>query len=348
MRPEVAALGAVVAADLEGAGFVRVAGPMGLYRLARGLTRVEPRILMYHRFGTTGVPPGVPAPVFREQLRMLKSQFRIVTLAELAKRLQTGQPEPGLAVITVDDGYEDFRRIAFPVLQDAGVPATFFVTTGFIDKSIWLWPDVLEYAIEHTSKRHPDFAPVGVSQTVDLDTATGKEAAWHALVGALLDLDSGERSERLADVTRILDVTVPSVPDDAHASVSWDDLREMSQAGIEIGAHTLTHPRLTRLDDDELTREIAGSKRRIEEQLDRSVTSFCYPNGAPEDYDDRVADAVQRAGFDAAVVAHFDGARGDRYRLRRLGVGDNMFQYRKSLAGVEHIGRRLLERRAPA
>ena len=59
---------------------------------------------------------------------------------------------------------------------------------------------------------------------------------------------------------------------------------------------------------------------------------------------DRVAEAVRSAGFRCAVVAHFDGGRGDLYRLRRLGVGNDMFQYRKSLAGVEHVGRRWLNR----
>jgi peptidoglycan/xylan/chitin deacetylase (PgdA/CDA1 family) len=319
---------------------------MGLYRLARGLTRVEPRILMYHRFGTSGTPPGVPAQVFREQLQILQRQFRIVTLAELASRLETNELEPGLAVITVDDGYEDFRRVAFPILEDEGVPATFFVTTGFIDKTTWLWPDVLEYAIEHSAVRQPDFSCFGIPQTMDLDTTAGKAVAWKGLVDALLDLAGDERSTHLAAVARNLEVAMPAVPDEAHAPVSWDDIREMSRAGIEIGAHTLSHPRLTRLSDDELQREIIGSKRRIEDEIGQRVTSFCYPNGAPADYDDRVADAVRSAGFNCAVVAHFDGQRGDRFRLRRLGVGNNMFQFRKSLAGVEHIGRRVSNRRS--
>lgn len=327
---------------------VRMAGPMGLYHLARGLTRTEPRILMYHRFGSTGTPPGVPAAVFREQLQILKRQFRIVTLAELARRLADDALEPGLAVITVDDGYADFRRIAFPILQSEGVPATFFVTTGFIDGEVWLWPDVLEYAIAHTRALHPDLSDLGVTQSVSLTTDAGKAAAWQTLVDVLLDLPGDERAQRLAALTRRLGVTLPDVPDADHAPVTWDDLREMSRAGIEIGAHTVTHPRLTRLSDDRLQHEIAASKRRLEEQLGRQVTSFCYPNGAPQDYDDRVVDAVQRAGFDCAVVAHFDGRRGDRFRLRRLGVGDNMFQYRKSVAGIEHLGRRLLTRGATA
>jgi peptidoglycan/xylan/chitin deacetylase (PgdA/CDA1 family) len=321
---------------------VRMAGPVGLYRLSQGLTRAEPRILMYHRFGRHGVP----AQVFREQLRLLRRRFCIVTLADLIRRVDDGALEPGLAVITVDDGYEDFRRVAFPILEQAGVPATFFVTTDFIDGKIWLWPDVLSYAIERTRVRQPDLSCAGVRQGLELGTATGRKAAWQTLVDTLLDLSGQERLARLQRVAHALKVNIPPLPDPDHAPVSWDALREMSRAGIEIGAHTLTHPRLTRLADEELAAEISGSKQRIEAEIRRPVTSFCYPNGAPADYDDRVADAVRRAGFDCAVVAHFDGRRGDRFRLRRLGVGDNMFQYRKSLAGIEHIGRRVFRRSA--
>jgi peptidoglycan/xylan/chitin deacetylase (PgdA/CDA1 family) len=321
---------------------VRVAGPVGLYRLARGLTRAEPRILMYHRFGRSGVP----AQVFRKQLEHLDAQCRIVTLADLVRRIDSGALEPDLAVITVDDGYEDFHRVAFPILRSAGVPATFFVTTDFIDRKLWLWPDVVAYAIEHSRVSRPDLAWAGVTGALELGTCGGRSAAWQTLVEVLLDLDSRERTDRLARIADALGVKIPPVPDPDHAPVGWDGLREMSEAGIEIGAHTLTHPRLTRLADEELAAEISGSKQRIEAEIRRPVTSFCYPNGAPADYDDRVADAVRRAGFDCAVVAHFDGRRGDRFRLRRLGVGDNMFQYRKSLAGIEHIGRRVFRRSA--
>lgn len=326
---------------------VRMAGPIGLYSLARGLTRSEPRILMYHRFGKKGTPPGVPASVFREQLRILKRHFRIVTLAELSDRLQSEALEPGLAVITVDDGYEDFYRLAFPILQREGVPATFFVTTGFVDRQQWLWPDVLEYAIGHTDVRFPDLPFDCMPQDIDLATHAGKVAAWHTLVDVLLDLDSSDRSKRLNEVTHSLAVSIPAEPDRDHSPVSWDDLREMAQAGIEIGAHTVTHPRLTRLSDDELQLEIVASKSRIEQELGQPVTSFCYPNGAVDDYDDRVADAVRNAGFQCAVVAHFDGTRGDPYRLRRLGVGNDMFQYQKAVTGVEHLSRRLRSRDTP-
>ena len=76
-----------------------------------------------------------------------KKHFPLVTLANLAGQIKSGIVEPGQAVITVDDGYRDFYDIAFPVLREEGVPATFFVTTGFIDGQIWLWPDLLEYAL---------------------------------------------------------------------------------------------------------------------------------------------------------------------------------------------------------
>jgi peptidoglycan/xylan/chitin deacetylase (PgdA/CDA1 family) len=161
------------------------------------------------------------------------------------------------------------------------------------------------------------------------------------MLGYFLGLASEDRFHRLNALAETLGLALPPAPDAEHAPCIWDDVRAMSRAGIEIGAHTVTHPRLPVEADQSLAAELDGSKRRIEEEIGLEVTSFCYPNGSPADYDDRVAQAVKAAGYRCAVVAHFDGQPGDLFRLRRLGVGRDMFQYRKSITGVEHVGKRL-------
>jgi peptidoglycan/xylan/chitin deacetylase (PgdA/CDA1 family) len=292
---------------------------------------------MYHRFGAGGIEPGVSESVFREQVRMLKHRFQVITLAELADRIENDAVEPNLAVITVDDGREDFYRIAFPILKHEGVPATFFVTTRFIDGDIWLWPDVVDYALEMSRVVRPDLSSLGVSDGFDLTIPAEKKQAWRVLVTEFIHLRNRERSERLEALGRILDVDIPSTPEPPHTPLGWDEILELSESGIEIGAHTLTHQVLVPLTDDELDNEILGSKRHIEERIGRPVSSFCYPNGALGDYDDRVVDAVRSAGYKCAVVAHFDGTRGDLFTLRRTGVDDSLFQYRKTLAGIGRL-----------
>ena len=320
---------------------IRIAGPLGLYTLARQLTRHELRILMYHRFGEFDSANRLSGETFRQQLRTLKKYFRLITLAELAEQIKSESVETDQVVITVDDGYQDFYDIAFPVLQEEGVPATFFVTTGFIDGRIWLWPDLLEYALEHTNRDELNLIAYGAASTASLDNEAGRRDAWDVLVEYLLNRSIDNRSQELQKICDFLAVKCPDSPTSGYESVNWDEIRVISEAGIEIGAHTINHPRLTCLSDIELRSEISGSKIRIEEKLGKQVHTFCYPNGAPNDYDTRVATAVENAGFDCAVAAHFDGQNGDRYQLRRLGIGASSFQFKKSMHGVEHLGGRL-------
>ena len=101
--------------------------------------------------------------------------------------------------------------------------------------------------------------------------------------------------------------------------LSADEIRELQRAGIEIGSHGATHRALTRLDDADLARELAGSKQTLERITGAPVTSFCYPYG---DFDDRVIQAVRAAGYRAATVIRGGIPRdlSDPFRLKRVAV----------------------------
>ena len=114
--------------------------------------------------------------------------------------------------------------------------------------------------------------------------------------------------------------------------MSGSELKEMSTAGIAIGSHTCTHPRLPELDADAKRKEIRDSKTRLEEMLGRSVTAFAYPYGQ---FDGDARDAVEEAGYRIACSARsgFNAPGDDRYLLRRIEVfgGDNLWQFRQKL-----------------
>jgi peptidoglycan/xylan/chitin deacetylase (PgdA/CDA1 family) len=97
-----------------------------------------------------------------------------------------------------------------------------------------------------------------------------------------------------------------------------EQVRTWHTAGMEVGAHSRTHPRLSNCNDAELQNEIAGSKADLEALTESAVTQFCYPYG---DLDERVSNAVQQAGFDAATTT----------RRGRVRVGDNPLLFRRIL-----------------
>jgi peptidoglycan/xylan/chitin deacetylase (PgdA/CDA1 family) len=263
-------------------------GAGGLH-VIRSLNRNSLRILMFHSF--------LPwRPDLRERLEWrcehLKRFYHPVSLGEAAHAWRTGARLPPNAVaITVDDGYRDFFDIAYPVFDAHGIPATVYLVTDFMDGKLWLWTDQLRYAraenLAGEAKRMPD----------------------------------RERRRFIDTLPATLGVDIPAAPPPEYAPLTWDSVREMAAKGIEFGAHTRTHPILSRVEDEAALREeIEGSKRRIEEETGRPVLHFCYPNGRWEDIGDRAAACVKSAGYETAVVTEegFNFRSADRFRLKRI------------------------------
>jgi peptidoglycan/xylan/chitin deacetylase (PgdA/CDA1 family) len=128
-----------------------------------------------------------------------------------------------------------------------------------------------------------------------------------------------------------------------YAAATWDQLREMNQAGIEIGSHTVTHPILTNVDDEQLRYELVSSKSRLESELNSPVTLFCYPNGT---YDDRVEAAVRDAGYKLAVttIPRLNDQQSDLHALARVPAELDMVYFEQTTSGLEEFKNRVLRR----
>lgn len=202
-------------------------------------------------------------------------------------------PGPNCAAVTVDDGYADFLQ-AWPVFKSYGIPVTVYLVSGFLDRELWLWMDEVQV----------------------LAGDRGRE-----LCEQFKNLRNGDRLRALEELRRTS--PRPAAMPDRSLPMTWDDARSLAKEGVRFGAHTRSHPILTRLDDPRaLDAEIAGSKARIEEQLDCPVVDFCYPNGTAADFDGRVIQSVRDAGFHSAVTTEpgLNAASTDRFLLRRIGA----------------------------
>ena len=100
--------------------------------------------------------------------------------------------------------------------------------------------------------------------------------------------------------------------------LSWDEVKEMSESGIDFGAHTVTHPILTRVSLDQARFEISQSKKDIEKRLDKPVDTFCYPNGKSSDFNKNLMDLLKEIGFTCAVTTN-PGPRPSKMNLYKLG-----------------------------
>jgi peptidoglycan/xylan/chitin deacetylase (PgdA/CDA1 family) len=139
-------------------------------------------------------------------------------------------------------------------------------------------------------------------------------------------------------------VVVPVNPVAGLHAVTWDQVREMKASGIEIGAHSRTHPSLGKIGNNLLKYEIQGSVEDVTRETGCTPVVFCYPNGQPADYNDLAKRYVREAGCHAAVTAFYDrNITNDLFELRRFNVGANWFQFSKVVNGLEVLSARWLD-----
>ncbi len=285
---------------------------------------------MYHRFPD--------ASGFIEQCAHLRECYRPISLSAAVSAIRSGGPIPERAVVvTVDDGYRDFLERAFPALSSHGIPATVFLTTDLPDRKTWLWVDQVSHCVRNARVRELA-ASIGDPQTWKFDSDGARERAALSIKEALKKVSDQERVDWLKKLPGLLRVELPDRPPPSYAPLEWDDVRFLSTRGVEFGAHTRTHPILSRLErHEQLESEICGSKTRIEAETQARVRHFCYPNGHRADYTASAIEIVKDAGFESAVTAgqgvNHSGA--DVFELRRIGVEprETLMRFARVVAG---------------
>lgn len=255
-------------------------------------------VLVFHRVLRTPDPilPGEPdATRFDQVLGWLRVWFNVLPLDEAVTRLAAAALPARAAAITFDDGYADNHDVALPLLKRHGLAATFFVATGYLDGGC-MWNDRIIAAVRESSESALDLDALQLGRH-SIESTEQRLRAIDAIIDAVKYRPPDER-EALAD--RILDLAGVARPRDLMLTTS--QLRGLGAAGMQIGAHTASHPILARLCPDESRREIESSKLSLEDKLQRPVELFAYPNGKPGiDYRAEDVAAVRDIGFTAAV-----------------------------------------------
>jgi peptidoglycan/xylan/chitin deacetylase (PgdA/CDA1 family) len=233
-------------------------------------------ILMYHRVFAPESDPlmlCVSPTHFAEHVEYLKRTYPVLRLSDL---LNGRQLPMRAAVITFDDGYADNVSCALPILQDAQVPATVFITSAQVESGQEFWWDELQTLVRSAS----DFAELH-AQLREMDTDQ-RERTMHELRDA-----AGTRGEPRRD----------------YRPLTWEEVRVLAQSGVvEVGAHTDSHPVLARLSAERQRAEIHASKRQLEAHTGRQITTFAYPYGGPTDFNQCSQKLVLAAGFRLACT----------------------------------------------
>lgn len=273
----------------------------------RLLNLIDPPVivLIYHRVTTLPSDPEMLAVTpenFRAQMRHLKDSFPIVRFEE--NWAESAKPA---VCVTFDDGYADNALEALPILEELGVPATFFVTTELIGAARYLWWHELEELLLGDTAVPSHFALEEGGQDICWATGTASERLqlYQDLVRLMNDSEPGSRETWLQQLRSW--TGGPRQGAQTHRGMTLTELRTLAESSwATVGAHTVTHSRLSALSDAEQRDEITASKQQLEAWLDREVTVFSYPFGRRSDFTRESMALCRQAGF-SKVAANFPG-----------------------------------------
>lgn len=283
--------------------------------LSPGGARGRHQILIFHRVLKEPDPllPGeMDRARFDHLIGAIKDVFNILPLGEALDLLDQGALPPASLSITFDDGYADNATQALPVLQEHEVSATFFVTSGFLDGGR-MWNDTVIETVRRLPAGELDLTDIGLGchEVSDEDKPV--------LIRQLLTAIKHRAAARRAEMVAAIGERVDGLPD--NLMMTGPQVRELAAAGMDIGAHTVTHPILTRLPDAQAREEMAQGREALQDLLGGPVELFAYPNGkAGQDFTDVHADMARELGFRAAVTTDrgVTSRSTDRWRLPRF------------------------------
>jgi len=305
--------------------------------LAGRLASPSAVILMYHSVRDDPgqlanlIAPGIThaSSIFRRQMEIVAQDFVPVTLDDILLFLQgeAGLPRRAIAV-TFDDGFADNYEFATPILNHFGIRAAFYATVNLIGTSEAPWYCRLRYAFLTTHKG--EWSDEFNRMTWTLKDPASREAALLTAFDHCAPLVSDKQEKAIRDIETALEAKFHA--GGQSTMMDWDDLRRLRADGHIVGSHTLTHPNLAHVSDDEhLRRELEESRRRIESELGSEVIHFSYPHPAlnPQ-WSAKTVEMTASIGYKTAVTTTRGAVRAgaDPLCLRRIGAPRPEDQFR--------------------
>jgi peptidoglycan/xylan/chitin deacetylase (PgdA/CDA1 family) len=225
---------------------------------------------------------------------------------------------PRAFAITFDDGFENNYSIAAPVLADLGIPATFYITTDFIESNISSWIDLIEYAVEKVDRVELNLPYPGMSGVYETDE---QKIAWLGEIRRFIKSAAQIDPYGFAlEIWNQLNITAMEIDRDLDQKMTWEQVRELHCGDLfTIGGHGHTHRVLAFLDRTELEKEVIMSLEKLRAQLEGPIEHYSYPEGLTNCYSKPVIDVLRRHGILCAPTAESGANR----------LGDSLFHLKR-------------------
>jgi peptidoglycan/xylan/chitin deacetylase (PgdA/CDA1 family) len=282
-------------------------------------------VLNYHRVGNGNQSPfdrglwSADVETFTDQIRFCKSELDVISPDDIPQVL--AQRRGRYALVTFDDGYRDNYDVAFPILKAEGVPATFFIATGFLDAPRVPWWDEIAWMVRTSRQRQVELS-AWVPSPVSFDEPD-REVAVRTFLRAYKSMPAESTNSFLDALAEATGSGRCGAGEGTGLWMNWDMLREMRAAGMRVAGHTITHPILSRSSRERQRDEILGCGARLTEEMGEPMLYFSYPVGGPNSFDSVTQDCLREAGVRYAF-SYYGGFRRfgdwDNYDVRRVAV----------------------------
>ena len=265
-------------------------------------------ILMFHEVGVGEMS----AEAFRQLLVSLRPIFRFRAMDELLEP-KSAHSSPGI-FLTFDDGLRNQFEVAYPILQELEVPATFYVCPDLMDKRSWVWTYEIRQRIETMdAETRLELARVLCCPSTDTDS----------IMARIRSLPLQARQDLHRSIIQLTQNFQPTAEQSRKFDLmDWTELQQLGPQLITIGSHTMGHAMVNTLTPEEAEYEIVESRRVLERKLNREVIHFCYPNGQLG----AAAESIVRSTYRTATTTagYRLPVHGiDPHRLPRLGAESN-------------------------
>ena len=269
----------------------------------------------------------VLAEEFSTFLETLTKIGTAVSMEDIIDYSNGALPPKNAFAITFDDGFENNLSVAAPILENFEIPATFYITSDFVENNSMSWIDRIELAIEAISEGEEKTLVVPwKSNSVKLRGHFEKVEFLNEL-RTIVKNDQSIMPHQLADniqeqmgfpktVTSQLEIDL---------KLNWSGVKELNSNDLfTIGGHTHSHPIMSFLDEEKLNDEVETCLRYLKQMADITTRHFAYPEGLKHCYDERVISCLRRHGIECCPTAEQGYNRMDEnidlFRLKRIFV----------------------------
>jgi peptidoglycan/xylan/chitin deacetylase (PgdA/CDA1 family) len=263
----------------------------------------------------------VTAEDFDMHMRYLKKYFSILDLNEAVSCIKSGEIPRNSVVVTFDDGYENFYKVAFPILKQHNIKATVFLVTNLVGTEEGTWIDKFTSMISTTKKKFVESKTINLR--LPIETRQDKTKAIATFSPQLKRLGKNKRDNALDEIAKNLGfesfdkIGVPLI----YKMMNWKQISETVESRISYGSHTANHPILSRLSKEEVMYELTKSKEKLVGKLKNEIMGVAYPNGHKEDFSEEIKKLSEKSYICGLTTINGTNREGeDIFELKRIGV----------------------------